>query len=124
MEKDMQGLWNWMGRNVWSRLKKSARSWQMNIVYRQAVITALAKMAAFLSAWRKRIAAGVLHLMRMIREPSRLNCASDTKHPYTMNSTVYATLIKLCVDICKRNGKKKLIWLGNKKKDSELLTKI
>ena len=33
-----------------------------------------------------------------------------------MNSTVYATLIKLCVDICKRNGKKKLIWLGNKKK--------
>ena len=35
MEKDMQGLWNWMGRNVWSRLKKSARSWQMNIVYRQ-----------------------------------------------------------------------------------------
>ena len=34
-KKDMQGLWNWMGRNVWSRLKKSARSWQMNIVYRQ-----------------------------------------------------------------------------------------
>ncbi|RHT19196.1 N-acetylmuramoyl-L-alanine amidase [Clostridium sp. AM32-2] len=45
-----------------------------------------------------------------------IECASDTKHPYTMNSTVYATLIKLCVDICKRNGKKKLIWLGNKKK--------
>ena len=34
----------------------------------------------------------------------------------TMNSTVYATLIKLCVDICKRNGKKKLIWLGDKNK--------
>lgn len=45
-----------------------------------------------------------------------IECASDTKHPYTMNSTVYATLIKLCVDICKRNGKKKLIWLGNKNK--------
>lgn len=45
-----------------------------------------------------------------------IECASDTKHPYTMNSTVYATLIKLCVDICKRNGKKKLIWLGDKSK--------
>ena len=45
-----------------------------------------------------------------------IECASDTKHPYTMNSTVYATLIKLCVDICKRNVKKKLIWLGDKNK--------
>lgn len=45
-----------------------------------------------------------------------IECASDTKHPYTMNSTVYAILIKLCVDICKRNGKKKLIWLGDKNK--------
>lgn len=45
-----------------------------------------------------------------------IECASDTKHPYTMNSTVYATLIKLCVDICKRNGKKKLIWIGDKNK--------
>lgn len=45
-----------------------------------------------------------------------IECASDTKHPYTINSTVYATLIKLCVDICKRNGKKKLIWLGDKNK--------
>lgn len=45
-----------------------------------------------------------------------IECASDTKHPYTMNSTVYATLIKLCVDICRRNGKKKLIWLGDKNK--------
>lgn len=31
-------------------------------------------------------------------------------------TTVYATLIKLCVDICRRNGKKKLIWLGDKNK--------
>ena len=45
-----------------------------------------------------------------------IECASDTKHPYTMNSTVYATLIKLCVDICKRNGKKKLLWFANKDK--------
>lgn len=33
-----------------------------------------------------------------------------------MNSKVYATLVKLCVDICKRNGKKKLLWLGDKNK--------
>lgn len=45
-----------------------------------------------------------------------IECASDTNHPYTMNSKVYSTLIKLCVDICKRNGKKKLIWLGDKNK--------
>lgn len=45
-----------------------------------------------------------------------IECASDTTHPYAMNSKVYATLVKLCVDICKRNGKTKLIWLGNKDK--------
>lgn len=45
-----------------------------------------------------------------------IECASDTKEPYTMNSKVYKTLVKLCVDICKRNGKKKLLWLGDKTK--------
>jgi N-acetyl-anhydromuramyl-L-alanine amidase AmpD len=45
-----------------------------------------------------------------------IECASDTKEPYRMNSKVYATLVKLCVDICKRNGKKKLIWFGDKAK--------
>ena len=45
-----------------------------------------------------------------------IECASDTKEPYTMNSKVYNTLVKLCVDICKRNGKKKLIWFGDKSK--------
>ena len=45
-----------------------------------------------------------------------IECASDTYHPYAMNSTVYARLIDLCVDICKRNGKKKLIWFGDKNK--------
>ena len=42
--------------------------------------------------------------------------SSNTEEPYWMNDKVYQTLIKLCVDICKRNGKKKLIWFGNKKK--------
>lgn len=45
-----------------------------------------------------------------------IECASDTKHPYAMNNKVYASLIKLCTDICKRNGKKKLLWLGSKSK--------
>lgn len=42
--------------------------------------------------------------------------ASDTKEPYTMNSAVYATLIKLCTDICRRNGKSKLLWFADKDK--------
>lgn len=45
-----------------------------------------------------------------------IECASDTKHPYSMNDKVYATLIELCVDICKRNSKTKLVWLGDKNK--------
>ena len=45
-----------------------------------------------------------------------IECASDTTEPYAMSSKVYDALINLCVDICKRNGKKKLIWLGDKDK--------
>ena len=45
-----------------------------------------------------------------------IECASDTYHPYAMNSAVYARLIDLCVDICKRNGKKKLLWFADKDK--------
>jgi len=45
-----------------------------------------------------------------------IECASDLKAPYAMNSKVYNSLIKLCTDICKRNGKKKLLWLGSKSK--------
>ena len=45
-----------------------------------------------------------------------IECASDTKEPYWMNDKVYQSLIKLCADICKRNGKKKLIWFGDKNK--------
>ena len=43
-----------------------------------------------------------------------IECASDTKSPYRMNDAVYETLVKLCVDICRRNGKKKLLWFGDK----------
>ena len=45
-----------------------------------------------------------------------IECASDTTEPYAFKDVVYQTLIKLCVDICKRNGKRKLLWLGDKDK--------
>lgn len=45
-----------------------------------------------------------------------IECASDKTEPYAMNDAVYATLVKLCTDICKRNGKTKLLWLGDKDK--------
>lgn len=45
-----------------------------------------------------------------------IECASDTTEPYAFKDVVYQSLIKLCVDICKRNGKKKLLWLGDKDK--------
>lgn len=45
-----------------------------------------------------------------------IECASDKMEPYAMNSRVYDSLIKLCTDICKRNGKKKLLWLGDRNK--------
>lgn len=45
-----------------------------------------------------------------------IECASDTKGPYAINDKVFKSLINLCVDICKRNGKNKLIWFGDKAK--------
>lgn len=43
-----------------------------------------------------------------------IEVASDTYHPYRVNNTAYKSLIKLLVDICKRNGIKKLVWSTNK----------
>ena len=45
-----------------------------------------------------------------------IECASDTTEPYAFRDIVYQRLIELCVDICKRNGKKKLLWLADKEK--------
>ncbi len=45
-----------------------------------------------------------------------IECASDTYAPYRMNDAVYATLVKLCADICRRNGKTKLLWFDDKEK--------
>ena len=43
-----------------------------------------------------------------------IECASDSKTPYTFNNEVYESLIKLCVDICKRYNKNKLIYISTK----------
>ena len=43
-----------------------------------------------------------------------IECASDTIHPYSINDKVYASLIKLCVDICQRNNIKELKWKADK----------
>ncbi len=45
-----------------------------------------------------------------------IECASDTTEPYAFKDAVYQTLIKLCIDVCRRNGKSKLIWFGDKNK--------
>ena len=45
-----------------------------------------------------------------------IECASDKTSPYAFNDTVYAKLIELCVDICRRNGKTKLLWISDKDK--------
>lgn len=43
-----------------------------------------------------------------------IECASDSTAPYAFNNVVYNKLIDLCADICKRNGKKKLLWFADK----------
>lgn len=43
-----------------------------------------------------------------------IECASDTKEPFAVNDKVYAALIDLLVDVCKRNDIKKLLWKADK----------
>lgn len=45
-----------------------------------------------------------------------IECASGMAEPYTMNTAVYNKLVKLIVDICKRNGLNKVLWFGDKDK--------
>ena len=41
-----------------------------------------------------------------------IECASDLTEPYAMKPEVYSALVDLCVDICRRNGKKRLVWIA------------
>lgn len=43
-----------------------------------------------------------------------IEVASDTYHPYAVNSKAYNALIELLVDICKRNNIKELKWKADK----------
>lgn len=43
-----------------------------------------------------------------------IEVASDYRHPYAVTAAAYEALIKLCADICRRNGIKKLVWSTNK----------
>ena len=43
-----------------------------------------------------------------------IECSSEKTPPYVFNDAVYNKLIDLCVDICRRNGKNTLLWLGTK----------
>ena len=45
-----------------------------------------------------------------------IECACDKDDPYAMTDAVYQSLIDLCVDICRRNGKSMLLWFGDKDK--------
>lgn len=60
-----------------------------------------------------------------------IECASDITSPYAFNDKTYKKLLDLMVDICKRNGKTKLIWLPDqqgalhkKLKDNEMLITV
>lgn len=59
-----------------------------------------------------------------------IEIASDNFHPYAMTESAYHAFIDLCVDICTRYGKTKLLWISDKddalayqpKRDEMLLT--
>lgn len=43
-----------------------------------------------------------------------IEVASDTTEPYAVTDEALAALIRLCADICRRNGIERLLWEGNK----------
>lgn len=45
-----------------------------------------------------------------------IEVASDTTHPYAVKEAAFTALLDLCTDICKRNGKRRLLWFGDKDK--------
>lgn len=45
-----------------------------------------------------------------------IEVASDRTSPYAFTNQAYNKLVDLCVDICRRNGKKKLLWFNDKRR--------
>ena len=52
-----------------------------------------------------------------------IECASDLTEPYAMKPEVYLALIDLCADICRRNGKRRLVWIEDRDKALEYSAK-
>lgn len=52
-----------------------------------------------------------------------IECASDKTEPFAFREAVYQSLVALCIDICRRNGKAKLLWLGDKDKTLSYIPK-
>ena len=51
-----------------------------------------------------------------------VECSSEAYEPFEMNPTVYARILDLCEDICRRNGKKRLLWIPDR--DTALAYKV
>lgn len=45
-----------------------------------------------------------------------IEVASDTTEPFAVRNEAYTALLDLLEDICRRNGKKKMLWFGDKEK--------
>lgn len=45
-----------------------------------------------------------------------IEVASDKSEPYAFTEEAYSGLLELCIDICKRNGFKKVLWFNDKDK--------
>lgn len=45
-----------------------------------------------------------------------IEVASDTEEPYAVTDKAYSALVELLVDICRRNGIKRLVWSTDKNK--------
>ena len=45
-----------------------------------------------------------------------IETASGTVHPYAVTEAAYSALLDLVTDICRRNGKRKLLWMEDKAK--------
>ena len=45
-----------------------------------------------------------------------IEVSSEAVHPYKVTDASYKALLNLLTDICKRNGKTKLVWFGDKAK--------
>ena len=82
----------------------------------QAATTASGLTAESDSALMSRTASGAHHPENNDQRAVTIECASDLTEPYAMKPEVYSALVELCTDICRRNGKRKLVWISDRDK--------